>query len=170
MATIFRTISNVFRRAYVAIDNFLESFPTHSFENGNRAYWSYYDEKRHCYIQHRLRGPSYFKRTVRLEGIFCYYRYYQYGRLHRVDGPALVGSWGPHWLEEDTQWYINNKCITELVKECLEITGFPEDVHLGILAERMTDLNDFRLFDAIQEPVDEDNPHGLAMYLIRGEE
>lgn len=31
-------------------------------------------------------------------------------------------------------------------------------------------MTDFRLFDAIQEPLDKDNPHGLAMYLTRGEE
>lgn len=83
------------------------------------------------------------------------------GQLHREDGPAIEwsdGDWewrlngkrhricGPcAWISGYYYWRVNSLYITDIVLECLEITGFKETIHLGILAERMCELGDFRL-------------------------
>lgn len=80
-----------------------------------------------------------------IKGLNGYKAYYIEGLRHRIDGPSR------EWPYGDKDWWIRGKHITYLVRKCLEKTGFPEDVHLGILADRMQELGDTRLAEIIQE-------------------
>lgn len=89
------------------------------------------------------------------------------GQWHREDGPAVEfagGGWfwsfegkshricGPsNWANRRYYWWVNGHAITDLVRECLaQAPDLPEDVHLGILAKRMLELNDDRLWERVK--------------------
>lgn len=85
---------------------------------------------------HREDGPA-------VEHEDGYKAYYRDGRRHRIEGPAVQ-------LEHCKQWWVYDKCISDLVRELLRNSPFGEDVHLGILAEYFAERGDFRLLDIIQ--------------------
>lgn len=69
------------------------------------------------------------------------------GLQHRIDGPAgqcMDGSY------TGGGWFVNGVSITELVQYCLVMTGFKPDTPLPIIAERMIELGDNRLFEIIE--------------------
>lgn len=92
------------------------------------------------------------------------------GQIHRDDGPAITwtnGNWewwfedkchrieGPSdWLNGEHRWFVHDKNITKLVRECLEkVPEFNESIHLGILADKMAEMGDFRLQEHIEQGI-----------------
>lgn len=89
------------------------------------------------------------------------------GEIHREDGPAVEwpdGDWwwylngkchricGPcDWFRGEYYWWVNGESVIYLVGECLaKAPDLPVDIHLGILARKMLQLNDDRLWRIIK--------------------
>lgn len=100
-------------------------------ENGNKVW---INEKNKI---HREDGPA-------LEFASGSWEWLLNGKRHRVCGPSI--NWRGRY-----QWYVDNYCIISIVRLGLMMNpDLPQTVHLGLLAKRMLELGDDRLWEIIK--------------------